>query len=77
MVESLTTTVELEGSLKSNALLRSRSLSVRLLSGVQRVDIGLVVLLVVKLHDLPRDEGLEGIVGVGEVGESVLARHVS
>lgn len=72
----LTTTVELEGRLQRNALLGRRSLCVRLFSSVQSVDIGLVVLLVVKLHDLPRDERLEGVVGVGEVGESVLARHV-
>lgn len=72
----LTTTVELEGRLQRNALLGRRSLCVRLLSSVQSVDIGLVVLLVVKLHDLPRYERLERVVGVGEVGESVLVRHV-
>lgn len=33
------------------------------------------MLLVVKLHDLAGDVGLESIVGVGEVGESVLSRH--
>lgn len=60
----LTTTVELEGSLESNALLRSRSLGVGLLSGIEGVHIGLVVLGVVESHDLLRDIGLQGIVGV-------------
>jgi hypothetical protein len=72
----LTSAVELERSLEGNALLGGRGLGVSLLGRVQSVDIGLVVLLVVKLHDLAGDERLEGIVGVGEVGESVLARHV-
>lgn len=72
----LTTTVELESTLESNSLLGSASLGVSLLGGVQSVNIGLMVLLVVKLHDLAGDVGLESIVGVRKVGESV-ARHVS
>ena len=67
----LTTTVELERGLEGDALLGGRGLGVGLLGGVERVHVSLVVLLVVKLHDLPRDEGLERIVGVGEVGENV------
>jgi hypothetical protein len=31
----------------------------------------LMVLLVVKLHDLPRDERLESIIGVWEIRESL------
>lgn len=71
----LTTTVELERGLEGNALLRGRGLCVRLLSSVERSHVGLVVLLVVKLHDLARDEWLERIVSVGEVGELVLSGH--
>ena len=67
----LTTTVELERGLEGNALLRGRGLRVRLLSSVERSHVGLVVLLVVKLHDLLGDEGLESIVRVGEVREDV------
>ena len=74
-VELLTTTVELESTLESDPLLGGAGLGVSLFGGVQSVDIGLVVLLVVKLHDLLGDEGLKSIVRVGEIGESVLARH--
>ena len=66
-----TTTVEFEGSLKGDSFLGRLGLCVALLCGVEAVDVGLVVLAVVKLHDLLGDEGLERIVGVGEVGESV------
>ena len=62
--------------MESDPLLRGASLGVSLLGSVQRVDIGLVVLLVVKLHNLARDEGLEGVVRVGEVGKGVCAGHV-
>ena len=71
----LTTTVELESTLESDPLLGGAGLGVSLFGSVQSVDIGLVVLLVVKLHDLAGDVGLESIVGVRKVGESV-ARHV-
>ena len=67
----LTTTVELERGLEGNALLRGRGLRVRLLSSVERSHVGLVVLLVVKLHDLTTDERLESIVRVREVWENV------
>ena len=67
----LTTTVELQSGLKRNPLLGGAGLGVSLLSGVKSVDIGLVVLLVVKLHNLLVDERLEPIVGIREVGESV------
>ncbi len=66
-----TTTVKLESGLERDALLGRRCLSVGGLSCVQRIDIGLMVLLVVKLHDLTGNEGLEGIVAVREIGKSV------
>jgi hypothetical protein len=71
----LTTTVKLECGLEGDTLLGSLRLCVGLLGSVESIHVGLVMLLVVKLHDLARDVRLEGIVGVGEVGESVLARH--
>jgi len=74
-VVDMASTVELERSLKSDALLRGRCLRVGLLCGVESIYIRLVVLLVVKLHDLTGDEGLETIVGIREVGESVLSGH--
>ena len=43
-----------------------------LLSGIEVVDIGLVVLLVVEDHDLLADDWLKTIVGVGQVGKAVL-----
>ena len=72
---ALTTAVEPEGGLEGDALLGGGGLGVGLLGGVERSHVGLVVLLVVKLHDLAGDERLEGIVCVGEVGELVLAGH--
>ena len=72
----MSTTVELERLEEGDTFLGRGSGSLRLFGRVERVDVRLVVLLVVELHDLARDEGLERIVGVGEVGESVLARHV-
>lgn len=69
--EVRTTAVEPERGLESDALLGSAGLGVGLLCGVEGGHVGVVVLLVVKLHDLPGDVGLEGVVGVGEVGEGV------
>lgn len=46
-----------------------------LLSCVQVVDVGLVVLLVVQLHDLATYDGLQGGIIVGELGKRVLAAH--
>ena len=67
----LTSTVELQSRLESDPLLGSASLGISLLSSVQSIDVGLVVLLVVKLHDLTTDERLESIVRVREVWENV------
>lgn len=71
----LTSSVELERRLQRDALLGRGRLRVRLLGRVQSVHVRLVVLLVVELHDLAGDEGLEGVVGVGQVGEGVVAGH--
>jgi hypothetical protein len=58
----LTTSVELQGRLKSD-LLRSRiRFGVRLLCCVESVDIGLMVFLVMQLHDFFGDVGFEGLV---------------
>jgi hypothetical protein len=72
----LTTTVELEGSLQCNALLGRGCLGICGLSSVESIDVSLMMLLVVKLHDLAADEWLEGVIAVREVRESVLAGHV-
>lgn len=47
-----TTTVELQGRLKGNAFLGGRGFSVGLLGGVEGVDVSLMMLLVMELHDL-------------------------
>lgn len=46
-----------------------------LFSGVETVDVGLMVLGVVKLHDLGRNGGLECTIVVREVGKGVLATN--
>ena len=66
-----TTAVEFERSLESDAFLGGGGFGVRGLGGVESVDVGLVVPFVVELHYLAGDVGLEGIVGVREVGEGV------
>ncbi len=71
-----TSTVELQGRLKGDALLCGRRLGVSLFSSIERVDVGLVVFLVVKLHDLTRNERLESVVRVRKVWEGVLAGHL-
>lgn len=77
-VVDVTTTVELDGALKLDLLANivARDGRVVRLDGVVEVgDVELVVLGVVDGHDLLRDGGLERIVSVRELGESVL-RHV-
>jgi len=74
-VVDVTTAIELQGSLESDPLFGSGGLGVGLLSGIQSVNIRLMVLRVVKLHDLTADVGLESIVGVREVGESVVGHR--
>ena len=56
-----TTTVELERRLESDALLGVMRFGVRLFSGVEAVDVGLVVLRVVQRHDLLRDMGFKSL----------------
>jgi len=70
-VVDVATAIELEGGLESDALLGSGSLGVGLLGSVEGVDVGLVVLSMVKGHDLLGDVRLESIVRVGQVGQSV------
>ena len=47
-----TTTVKFQGRLKDDAFLGSTSLSIRLLGSIEGVDVSLMVLLVMKFHDL-------------------------
>jgi len=61
-VVNVTTTIEFQSSLQGNSLLGGGSFLVSLGRGVKGVDVGLMVLRVVKLHDLLRDVGLESIV---------------
>jgi len=68
-VVDVAASVELESGLQGDALLGGGRLGVRGLGGVEGVDVSLVVLLVVKLHDLAGDVRLERVVGVREVGE--------
>ena len=66
-----TTAVELERRLESDALLWGGRFGVGGLCSVEGVDVGLVMFLVVKLHDLAGDVGLEAVVRIREIGESV------
>lgn len=66
-----TSSVKLERSLEGNPLLGSRRLRVGSLSSVQSIDIGCMMLGVVKGHDLLIDEGFKSIVGVGKGWEYV------
>ncbi len=43
--------------------------------GVGTGDVGVVVLVVVQLHDLSRDVGLESSVVIREIGQRVLFSH--
>jgi hypothetical protein len=72
----LTTAIKLESRLEGDALLRGGCLGVCRLSSIESIDIGLMMLLVVKLHDLTADEWLKGIIAVRKIRESVLAGHV-
>ena len=67
----LTTAVEFEGSLESDALLWSGSFGIRSLCGVKCVYIGLMMFGVMKNHDLFRDMRFKSIVGIFEGGKSV------
>lgn len=77
-VVDVTTSIEVDRFLKSDG-----RLDVLLVDGfrelffglVESVDVGLVVLGVVQLHDLGRDGGFERSVVVGEIGERVLGPH--
>ena len=60
----LTTTVELESSLQRNAFLGAGCLGVGSLGGIQGGNVGLVMLRMVKLHDLLRDVRLKSIISV-------------
>lgn len=63
-----TTTVKLDRGLRCIALFECPRLCGRGFGGVEVVDLGYVV----QLHDLARDDGFEGVVGVWERGEGVL-----
>ena len=67
----LTTTIEFDGSLERDAFFWGGSLKILFLSSVEGIHVSLVVLGMVQRHDLLRNVGLEGIVGVGEGRKSV------
>ena len=74
----MTATIELEGTLETDDgvdIVLGHGLRQLLLGHVEVVDVGLVMLAVVELHDLGADDGLQGIVIVGKVGQAVLATH--
>jgi len=75
-VVDMSTAVELESSLEGDTLLGGGCLGICSLCGIESVDVSLMMLLVVKLHDLSANERLKGIIAVREVRESVLAGHV-
>ena len=58
-VIDVTAAIELESRLELDAVFGGVGLGIGLLGGVKAVDVGLMVLLVVKLHDLTRDMGLK------------------
>ena len=59
-------TVELDSRLESNTLPGGRCLGVGGFSGIKRVNVRPVMLVVMKLHGLLRDARLEGVVVVGK-----------
>ena len=58
-VIDVTAAIELESRLELDAVFGGVGLGIGLLGGVKAVDVGLMVLLVVKLHDLTGNVGLE------------------
>lgn len=73
-VVHVSTTVEIQSLKEGNALLGRGSGSVRLLGRVECVDVCLVMLGVMEIHNLLTNVGFEGIVRVGERRELVLRR---
>ena len=70
----MSTTVELDGRLQLNLLShvgRRDSLRVGLFGSIQAVDVGLVVLGVVDLHDLAADRRLQRLVLIRQLGQGV------
>ena len=72
--ETRASTVELDGRLESNTLPGGRCLGVGGFSGIKRVNVRPVVLVMMESHGLLRDTGLEGLVVVGKVRQAV--RHL-
>lgn len=70
-VVNVASTVETESCLEGDALLGCRCFGICRFGCIERIDVGLVVLRVMELHDLLRDVGLKGIVSIGERGKSV------
>lgn len=59
IIITITSAVEPERGLQSNLFASRGSLDVCLLRSIKAVDIGLMVLGVMKLHDLSRDVGFQ------------------
>lgn len=54
-----TSAVKLERRLQRNLVARRHRVSVRLLGGIQAIDVGLVMPSMVQFHDLPRNMGFK------------------
>ena len=65
-----TSTVKFQSGLQSNPFFCGGSIFVSLSRCVESVDVGLVMLRVVKRHDLLRDVGLESIVFIRQGRQS-------
>lgn len=64
--EARTAAIELQRALQLDLLLHVRGLGVGLLGGVEPVDVRLVVLGMVQVHDLLRDVGFESLCRIYE-----------
>ena len=74
----MTAAIELERALETDDgvdIILGHGLGQLLLRHVEVVDVGLMMLAVVELHDLGTDDGLQCVVVVGEVRQTVLAAH--
>ena len=67
----LTSSIEIEGTLEGDDGGRVLGLMELLQGRIEVRDVGLVVLAVVELHDLPADERLERAIVVGQIRQRV------
>lgn len=74
-VVDMTTAIETKRGLQGDALFRGSRLGIVVLGSIERIDIGLMMLVVMEAHDLCDDVRLERIIAVREIGKGVCARH--